>query len=440
MIVFGIKITGDSSDRRMWEQGRILVLVLLGFTTLNYIYNGLFRPLSTEKIDFVAYYNAALAFKYGLPIYDHMTQFFQQGVLDYEGPLPYVYPPGFVLFMSPLAYLSFKQASLLWILMNQIFFFTGIVLLMKAIKRQYSWVEWITLVFVCLNFTPLFIDFLIGQCNIVLFFLITLGLYFYRVNKGIYSGMALALATVIKVIPGFLIGFMLWKRQYKAFVAGVALLLIIFMYSLLFFDADLYLWYFSTMSSQGIFDAYHDNHSLTGFFSRFLTHSVWTKGIFNKPEVAQICIFVGSILMLLSVLFVTRKKTDPTDDRSLREYSLVTTTMLLVTPLSTTPYLVMLLVPIGVLVHELFKNKPVTKWVYPLGAAYGIASIWYPLPVGKFLDLDVYTIYQRDLQAHIFSIQFFALVVLWCYFVFAPLPDSPNDNDIDEILKNRSER
>jgi hypothetical protein len=58
--IFGLDITGDSPDR----YGRILVLILLGFTAFNYIYNGLFRPLSTEKVDFVAYYNAAMAFRY----------------------------------------------------------------------------------------------------------------------------------------------------------------------------------------------------------------------------------------------------------------------------------------------------------------------------------------------------------------------------------------
>jgi hypothetical protein len=101
--------------------------------------------------------------------------------------------------------------------------------------------------------------------------------------------------------------------------------------------------------------------------------------------------------------------------------------MLLITPLSTTPYLVMLLMPLVIVIHELFQGKSLTKWVYPLVAAYGILAVWYPLPVGKFLDMDVYRIYQRGLQAHIFSIQFFALVVLWCYLVFAPLPVRSND-------------
>jgi hypothetical protein len=422
MTILGIEIIADSSDQRTWEHGRILVFVLLGFTAFNYIYNGLFRPLSTEKVDFVAYYNAALAFKYGLPIYEHMIRFFTEGVLEYKGPFPYAYPPSFVIFLSPLAYLSFRHASLTWNLLNHAFFFFGIILLMKAIKHRYSWVEWITLIFVCVNFTPLFMDHLVGQCNIILFYLITLGLYFYRTNKGVYAGIALALATIIKVIPGLLLGYLLWKRKYKIFFAAVVMLILIFVYSLLFFDVDLYVWYFQFVANQDMFNAYHDNHSLTGFFSRLLVHSVWTKGVFNSPGVAQILTLLSSALMLFVLLYVTRKRNDDSHDRSLREYSLVVVTMLLTSKMTSTPYLVMLLIPIAVLVHELFQSRTVNRWVYLLCAAYGILAVWYPLPAGKFLDMDVYRIYMKGLPANIFSLQFFALLVLWLYFALAPMP------------------
>jgi hypothetical protein len=272
-----------------------------------------------------------------------------------------------------------------------------------------------------MNFTPLFVDYLVGQCNIILLFLITLGLYYYRANKGIHVGIALALATTIKIIPILLVGFMLWKRQYKAFVAAAIVLFLIFLYSLLFFDADLFLWYFKFMAGQDLFSAYHDNHSLTGYFSRFLVHSVWTKGTFNNPGAAQVCILLSSSLMLFLLFYLTRKRKNDSGDRRLREYSLVVTTMLLTSKMTSTPYLVMLLIPIVVLVHELLQNKAVSRWVYPLGAAYGILAIWYPLPVGKFLDMDVYRIYMKGLQVHIFSTQFFALFVIWLYFAVSPL-------------------
>jgi hypothetical protein len=426
MSVFGIEITRDPSDRGVWEHVRILFLLLLGFTAFNYLYNGLFRPLSTEKVDFVAYYNAAMAFKHGLPIYDHMIRFFQEGIFDYKGPNPYVYPPGFVILLSPLAYISFEHASLIWNLLNHIFFLLGIILLMKAIKNEYSWVEWITLIFVFMNFTPLFMDYLVGQCNTLLFFLVAAGLYFYRANQGVCAGIALALATMIKIIPGLLLAFMLWKRQYKAFVSGLILLVLITGYSFVFFDVDMYVWYFKFMGKQNLFNAYHDNHALTGFFSRFLVDSVWTKGMFNSPLTAQIAIFVSSALMIFWLFYITRRRYNHLDDRNLREYSLVVLTMLLTSKMTSTPYLVMLLIPFAVIVHELFQNRPVTRWIFPLGAAYGMLAVWYPLPAGKFLDMDVYKIYLKGPQVHIFSLQFFALLVLWLYFALTPLSVETN--------------
>jgi hypothetical protein len=237
---------------------------------------------------------------------------------------------------------------------------------------------------------------------------------------------------MIKVIPGLLIGYMLWKRQYKAFFSAVFVLCLIFIYSLLFFDVDLYLWYFKSMVSQGIFDAYHDNHSLTGFFSRLLTHSTWTTGIIDSPLIARTCILASSTLVLLALAYVTRKKDDRSSGRALRGYAFAVVTMLLTSKMTSTPYLVMLLVPLAVLVHELFCCQTLNKWFYLLGAAYGVVAIWYPLPVGKFLDMDTYMIYMKGLQVNIFSLQFFALLVIWWYFAFAPLPTVSDDSiDID---------
>jgi len=173
--IFGLEITSDGSERSMMEKGSILLLILMGFTAFDYIYNGVFRPLATEKVDFLAYYNASLAFRYGFPLYEPMVRFFQEGPVAYNGPFPYVYPPFFVIFLSPLAYLNLKQAILCWNLVNHFFFFGGLILLMKSIARKYSLTEWLTMIFICMNFTPLFIDYLIGQCNIILFFFYHVG-------------------------------------------------------------------------------------------------------------------------------------------------------------------------------------------------------------------------------------------------------------------------
>ena len=425
--IFGLKIGNDSPDGILTGNGCVLVLILLGFTALNYFYNGVFRPLFTDKIDFEAYYNAALAFRFGVPIYDLMIKFFEVGPATYEGPLPYVYPPLFAAILSPLANMEFKHAVLLWNLLNQIFFFSGMLLLIKTIARKYSWMELGTLIFVCMNFSPLFIDHLLGQCNIILFFLMVLTLYFYRSNKDVYAGISLAMACIIKVIPCFLLVYFLWKRRFKVFAAGVITLFILFMYSLLFFHMDLYVWYFKFMSTQTLFDAFHDNHALTGFFTRLLAHTIWTQGIVDSPMAAKVCIALSSLTIIAAFFIITRKRCEPEDDRTLHEYGLAIITMLLLSKMTSTPYLVMLLPCLGIWVHELFKNSVSSKWVLLSGAAYAIVAIWYPLSAGKFLDMDTYKIILKGFWVNVFSIQFFALVILWWYFAFGPLASKVSD-------------
>ena len=418
MNILGLKIEDDIHHRTFTGHMAILLVLLLGFTASNYLYNGVIRPVFTEKIDFEAYYNAALAFRYRFPIYQTMVDFFKAGPYHYEGPLPYVYPPFFVIFLSPLAYMRFNAAVLVWIFINQAFFFSGFYLLLRTISRKYSRVEAAAMVFVFMNFTPLFVDYLVGQCNVILFFLIAAGLYFYRNDKPVYAGIAIGLACVIKVIPLLLLFYTLWKQRFKVFLAGILTLVFIFGYSLLFFDMKLFPWYIKFMMNQALFNAYHDNHSLTGFFSRFLTHSMWIKGIFDSPDAARLCIILSSLLVLGVFLFSTRKKSMPSDPETLREYALAVTTMLLLSKMTSTPYLVILLLPLGVMVKDIMDHAVSGKWLISLAGAYAILATWYPLPVGKFLEMDNYSLLLEGFPANLFSIQFLALVVVWCYFAF----------------------
>jgi hypothetical protein len=420
--ILGLKIGDDSSDGILGGNGAVLVFMVLGFTILNYAYNGIFRPLFTHKVDFEAYHNAALIFRYGGGLYDLMITYFREGPARYNGPFPYVYPPAFVIFLSPLGYLSFKNAVLMWFLINQLFFFSGVLLLLKSISRKYSWMEFIAMFFLCMNFMPLFIDYLVGQCDVLLFFSIVLALYFYRSGKDVYAGVSLSIACIIKVIPFFLLGYFLWKRSYKVFLACISAVLFIFLYSLLFFDIDLYVWYFKFMTHQTLFDAFHDNHSLTGFFTRMLVDTIWTKGFINSPLSAKICIGLSSALVLIVFLYHTRKRVNRMDERVLYEYGLAVISMLLLSKMTSTPYLVMLLVPMAIWVHGLFHHGVKPGWMILTGIAYGAISVWYPLPVGKFLNMKAYEFFLKGLWVNLFSIRFFALFVLWCYFLRMIIP------------------
>ncbi|MBW1803126.1 MAG: DUF2029 domain-containing protein [Deltaproteobacteria bacterium] len=416
--MFGIKIHREISDPAVRERINCVLIIIAAFTVFNYAYNGVYRPLSTEKVDFEAYYNASLAMKHGVSIYELMNRFFEQGPEAYKGPLPYVYPPCFALFLSPLASINYRTGVLIWILLNHVLFFGGMVLLMRTISRTWSLEGWITVFFVGMNFMPLYVDYLIGQANIILFFFITLGLALHRSGRNLYAGAALAMAAIIKVIPLLIIFYMLWKRKYTVFLAAVITIFLIVGYSMLYFDPDLYVWYLKSMTSQDIFNAYNDNHSLTGFFSRLFLHSIWTKGIFDSPGAAKISIALSSLIALIVFLYRIRKRTPASEPRFLNEYAFCIVTMLLLSKLTSTPYLVMLLIPLTVIVHELFNHHVPGRVKYILCIAYGILAIWQPLPLSRFLDMGIYQTYTSGFPAMIFSLQFFALLAIWCYFAF----------------------
>ena len=136
---------------------------------------------------------------------------------------------------------------------------------------------------------------------------------------------------------------------------------------------------------------------------------------------AKVCIALSSMAIIAVFFIITRKRCEPEDDRTLHEYGLAIITMLLLSKMTSTPYLVMLLPSLGIWVHELFKYRVNIKWKFLSAGAYGIVAIWYPLAAGKFLHMDAYKIILKGFWVNVFSIQFFALAVLWCYFALGPL-------------------
>ncbi len=400
------------------ERLSVIRILIIGFTAANYLYNGIMRPLFTQKIDFEAYYNAALAFRYRLPLYQFMVDFFEAGPYHYQGPLPYVYPPFMAILLSPLAYLSFHTAAIMWLILNQALFFAGTALLLRSIAPTSPRPQVLITAIAFMNFTPLFLDILLGQSNIILFFLMVTGLYMFRTGRPVYAGMAIGLACSIKIIPFLLLVYALWKGQWRVFVSGILTIVLTFAYSLLFFDIGLFSWYFKFMMNQTLFDAFPDNHSLTGFFARFLTRSVWIKGIFDAPDIARLCVVLSSALIVGMFLFVTRRKIKPSDPEFVRGYGLAVISMLLLSKMTSTPYLVMLLLPIGVAIKGIWIQDISRGWLLLLAAAYGTLAVWYPLPAGKFLEMKNYSLLLSGLPAGLFSVQFLALLVFWCFFAF----------------------
>jgi hypothetical protein len=162
---------------------------------------------------------------------------------------PFIYPPMFALFpAAPLALLPHNAALIAYYLLN-----VGLLLASLWLLRRMLWPpaglpaargtpaggapaapDWGFLgrpeaglffaLLVCWRFFDS--NFMLGNANVIILFLIALSLYALHRERDGWSGLALALATSFKVTPGLLGLYFLWTRRGWALLGGALGLLL----------------------------------------------------------------------------------------------------------------------------------------------------------------------------------------------------------------------
>ena len=170
--------------------------------------------------DFTVYYTAGKMLREGraTQLYDLRAQQAVQREFTSDsdlrsGPLPYIHPPFEALLFVPLTFLHYRDAFVVWNVVNLGMLF-GIALLLRrslAFLRDVPVWEW---VLACLAFFPVFTNFLQGQDSILLLLLFVLAFRALDRDADFLAGCWLGLA-VFKyhfVIPLILI-LALWRGR-----------------------------------------------------------------------------------------------------------------------------------------------------------------------------------------------------------------------------------
>ncbi|WP_410567339.1 glycosyltransferase 87 family protein [Amycolatopsis sp. cmx-4-61] len=146
------------------------------------------------------------------------------------GPMPYLYPPlTAVLFFTPLTFLPFGVAGLLWntatlVALGAVVWITlGVAGVRGTGRRTVLTVAGLALVFCLL---PTRIHLIFGQINAFVFLLVLLD---FRRGAGRWRGAGIGVAAALKVTPLIFVAYLLVTGQWKAartavlaFVAAVA--------------------------------------------------------------------------------------------------------------------------------------------------------------------------------------------------------------------------
>ncbi len=183
------------------------------------------RPERDNGVDFFQEWASARNVLEGLPVYMDLKDAVERH-LGLQGAKIQVevnaHPPTSVLLVTPLGYLDYPDAVLVWNLLSLANLPLTLWLICKALRlspRAWSVFPALTLMLLC---NPLRQQVTLGQFNLILL-LLCVGVWVAaRTEKAWLAGVLLGLATAIKLFPGFLFLYFVLRRQWKVVGAGIA--------------------------------------------------------------------------------------------------------------------------------------------------------------------------------------------------------------------------
>lgn len=345
--------------------------------------------------DFALYYNAARNY---LP--SSMPYLTVTGQL--EGSLNY--PPFLPQLLIPFAKtLSLTDANRVWFVFNVICLVVLLCILAQFLPQPHRFNFW--LLSGC--FLPIYDSLRFGQINVLLLVLIGLAWTLVRKNRPRVAGILLAIAVWIKLYPGLLLLYFLWKRDWRVVQGGIigGAFIACFQVAVsgIAIFGDLYR-SLVVLAGQGEQKLMWQNNSIFGFTSRLFEANDRVIPLVENHSMYILTRFGLTVLVIVVLALLTKRNTHdiPAKCRHERfdiEYALAVLTTLMISP-----------------------------WLYPDTLTSGLL-IFYLLWQHNFTNLRRYlvllagigilatygTMCAPDQVCHALSLStgFYVLVVLW---------------------------
>ena len=118
------------------------------------------------------------------------------------------------LLMTPISSLPIEVAARLWFFFNLGLFGATVAILLPAFRIRSGTPFWVMGAFL---FAPISYSLHMGQINILILFLLAATYVLFKLGYENGAGTAVGTATILKVAPGALAAYLLWKRKYRSF-------------------------------------------------------------------------------------------------------------------------------------------------------------------------------------------------------------------------------
>lgn len=367
-------------------------------------------------IDFKAYYIAADMLRTREDFYDVELQ--TREVLARGLPLNesfYIYPPLLAILFVPLTTLPIQTAAQLWFMINLGLYGLALILLARSLELRL--VSGLLALFWILAFLfpPALFTLYKGQVNIVILLLMTVTYWLYRKGLQTVAGVALGIATMIKLVPVVLLAYFLWKRKYALSLAVIGTLVVIGALGLLIVGVGPHQTYIaSVLPSLAGPRPNPGNQSLGGFFSLLLIENAYSDQLAHNPALWKVLTVASSSLFILTVVFLCWKKKRGAVAVDL-EFALVVATLPLIANIAWVDFFVILLIPYAVLLKYLSQRKGISYLVAL--ASSSVLLVSSPRLLDLFANLGRHeTLLRNPLTM---GLPLYGLIILWATVALA---------------------
>ncbi len=274
------------------------------------------------------------------------------------------HPPFMVVFLIPfVSFLGVPGTFLAMALISIGFQCIALVLIQRGLGLNLAPTEKILVFFCCLAWYPM--DWVLrgGQPNVLLMGLIVIGWYSIRQNHPRWAGIAVGIATSMKIFPGLLLLFFLLRHR-RAFWSGTLTILVLHLLTVATMGIRWHKDYVRTIGR--VYNAAGGsvlNYSLSGVLHR-------VSEVFGIQHLTTMPTLIVTSLIVVGVMcwvVLGERAGYSRIDRYDLEYSLFVAAMPLLSPICWFHYFVILLLPLAVLMNLVIRQNygvwAVTGWV-----------------------------------------------------------------------------
>jgi hypothetical protein len=255
------------------------------------------------------------------------------------------HPPLVGLLLAPILYvINFRWIYLLVTLCSSIALIGTIVAVLRGLDITIEKGDFLALTGLAFGWHPVLSTLRNGQSSIFISALITVGWVLLRRKKSFQAGIAVGIATAIKLFPGLLIVYFLFRNR-RAFAGGLITFIAAQFLTIAFCGMGNYWGFLGTMFYLSHPFYSRTNMSLAAVATGFL-HVRWIGFLILAAGVCLFIFWMGAR--------IARGGAENID----LEYALCTVMQLLLTPIAWSHYLVVLILPLAILASWLRRSEP----------------------------------------------------------------------------------